>query len=136
MQQANMENKKPKKKMRKKVKCLEHSKNAKITIERCKKIRKFLKRQCAQTGQDLAHLLGQSLSRCEVRFFSMDKYENSLISTILQVAQIVQHQCEQKTLDNDIPVGLVSTEPKVEIKVEAHDEENHCEMVSKLGMLF
>ena len=131
-----MENNKSKKKMHKKVKDREHLQNTKITSERCKKIRKFLKRQCVQTGQDLGHLLGQSLSRCEVQRFLKAwtcMKTSHPINTTLQVAQIVQHQCEHKTLDNNVPVALLPTDPKVEIKVEAYDEESQIEKVKQAG---
>ena len=43
------------------------SKDTKIKSQKCRKIRKFLKRQCDQMGRGLADVLSQSLSRREVR---------------------------------------------------------------------
>ena len=45
-----------------------HLKQTKMKSERVKKIRNILKRQCAQTGRDLADILSQSLSRHEVKW--------------------------------------------------------------------
>ena len=133
-----METNKPKKGKAKEVNRIQkqrpytdHLRHTKIKSERCQKIRRFLKRQSAQTGRDLEDILSQSLSRHEVKFPNNLNLRIFLDIFILQVAKIIQLQSQHVSPENYVPSGLVSPpQETVEVKEEPQDEDNQVRFIS------